>query len=64
MPILIYIALCVLVGYFGRNRTLGFWGYALASVIVSPLGGVLLLVPSEKKVKKIVAQETAQEAEA
>jgi NhaP-type Na+/H+ or K+/H+ antiporter len=44
--------LCILIiglaiGYVGRGKTLGFWGYFLISVLLSPIGGVLALAISE-----------------
>ncbi len=50
--ILIYIALCGLIGFIGKDRTLGFWGYFLGSIIFTPIGGILLLFPSERKAKE------------
>lgn len=44
---LIYISLSFLIGKIGENRRLGFWGYVIASLIFTPLGGILLLFPSE-----------------
>jgi len=48
MHIIIYLALCALVGLIGKNRKFGFWGYFFASIIFTPIGGLLLIVPSEK----------------
>ncbi len=52
MPIAIplgYVAISFLVGYLGRNRKMGFWGYFFATLLLTPFIGVLLLVISEKK---------------
>ncbi len=50
--ILIYILLCLLVGFLGRDRTLYFLGYFIFSLLLTPIGGLLLLVPSEVREKK------------
>ncbi|MBI1390268.1 MAG: hypothetical protein GC154_17650 [bacterium] len=45
--IAIYILLSILVALVGSNRRFGFWGYLFASIVLTPIGGLLLLVPSE-----------------
>lgn len=50
--ILIYLLLCVCIGYLGRNRTMHFLGYFLFSIILTPIGGILLLIPSELREPK------------
>jgi hypothetical protein len=32
------------VGYFGRHRTLGYWGVLIYSIIFSPIAGALALI--------------------
>ena len=32
------------IGYLGRNKKLGFWGFFFASLLLPPLMGVLLLI--------------------
>ncbi len=52
MPIgipLVYVAVSFVVGYLGRNRKMGFWGYFFATLLLTPFIGVLLLVISDKK---------------
>jgi hypothetical protein len=34
------------IAYFGRNRKLGFWGYFFASLLLTPLVGLLLVIIS------------------
>lgn len=46
---IIYVALCALVGYLGRERKLGFWPYLGFSLLLSPLMGIILVLVSEKK---------------
>jgi hypothetical protein len=46
-----WVAACALVGFAGRHRTLGFWGYFVLSLGLSPplVGGLLLLTASTRK---------------
>jgi len=42
----IYLFVCVLTGYFGRNTRIGFWGTTFLAILVTPLVvliGLLLL---------------------
>lgn len=36
-PGTLYFVLCGIVGWFGRNRLVGFWGSSLLAFFVSPL---------------------------
>jgi hypothetical protein len=47
--VVLYIGLCCLVAYLGRDRKFGFWGYLAASVIFDPVIGILLVLASDKK---------------
>jgi uncharacterized membrane protein YiaA len=50
MPILgllLMIALSYFIGFLGRNRKLGFWGYFFASLVLTPLIGLLLIVATD-----------------
>jgi len=47
---LFFIIMSLIIGYFGRYRKFGFWGYFFASLLLTPLLGLLLLVASEKHV--------------
>lgn len=49
---LIYLAVCLLVGLFGMNRKLGFWGYFFGSIALTPLIGAVLLFASDKKPRR------------
>ena len=42
--IVLYFALSLLVGFLGRGRSIGFIGYFLLSLIVSPLVMALVLL--------------------
>jgi hypothetical protein len=43
---LIYIGACLLIGMFGANKRMGFWGYFFASLALTPILGLLLLIIS------------------
>jgi uncharacterized membrane protein YiaA len=45
--LLIMIALSYFIGFLGRNRKLGFWGYFFASLVLTPLLGLLLVVATD-----------------
>jgi uncharacterized membrane protein YiaA len=50
MPIIglfISIVLSYFIGFLGRNRKLGFWGYFFASLVLTPLIGFLLIVATD-----------------
>lgn len=50
MYLLLYVLLCSAIAWFGRDRKLGFWGYLFASLLFTPIIGVVLLLASDKKV--------------
>jgi hypothetical protein len=45
-PILVavYILLCLVVGFVGRQRAFGFWGFFFFSMLVTPVIGTLALI--------------------
>ncbi len=47
-PILVYLALCVFVGFRGMDTKLGFWGTAFLSLIATPLIVFIALVLFDK----------------
>jgi len=50
MHFLLYILICILIGFFGATRKFGFWGYFFGSVVLTPLIGIILVLASDKKV--------------
>ena len=34
----------ILIGFFGRNFRFGFWGYFFASILLTPIIGLLMLL--------------------
>ncbi len=49
---LISLGLSLILGYLGRHRKMGFWGYFFGSLLLTPLIGVLLVVASDPKTSK------------
>lgn len=45
----LYIAVCIILGLLGRNRKLGGWGYFFASIVLTPLIGLLLIMASDPR---------------
>lgn len=54
---LLWIALSLLVGYVGRHRKFGFWGYMFVSLFLTPLVGFLTVLSSDAR-KNIEARPT------
>ncbi len=44
-----YFGLSLVLGIAGLNRKMGFWGYLLSSILLSPLIGFMLLLVSGKR---------------
>ncbi len=49
VTLLLYILVSVLVGFLGRNKKLGFWGYFFGSMLLTPLIGILLVLASSPR---------------
>ena len=49
VPFVIYLGFCYACASLGKNRKLGFWGYFVASVLLSPVIGFILLLASDEK---------------
>jgi hypothetical protein len=47
--ILFYLFACLAVGFVGRNRRIGLLGFFLASIVLTPLITLLILVLSAPK---------------
>jgi hypothetical protein len=43
------IALSLLIGAYGRDRKMGFWGYFFASLLLTPAVGLLLVLGSDRR---------------
>jgi hypothetical protein len=47
--LLIYLASCLVVALLGANKKFGFWGYFFASMALSPLIGIFIVMASDAK---------------
>lgn len=47
-----YLLVCFIIAYFGRNKSMTFWGYFFASIVLTPLVGALLVVVSRTREDK------------
>lgn len=48
MHVVIYLLLCLVVGFVGRRRKIGFLGYFLLAILVTPLIPLLFIVITER----------------
>lgn len=46
---IVSILLSVAVAFLGMNRKFGFWGYLFASLLFTPLIGLLFVLASDRK---------------
>lgn len=46
---MLYFSFSLIIGVFGMNRIMGFWGYLFCSIIFSPVIGLMVLLVSSKK---------------
>ncbi|WP_333873005.1 hypothetical protein [Methylobacter sp.] len=46
-----YILICVLIACLGIRRKFGFWGYFFASLLLTPLMGIILIAASDTKAR-------------
>lgn len=44
--LVIELILSLIIGYVGRDRKFGFWGYFFGSLLFTPLVGLLLVIAS------------------
>lgn len=45
----LWVAGSFVVAFLGISRKFGFWGYFFASLLFSPIGGILLVLASDPK---------------
>jgi len=51
MSSLVYLIVCLAIGFFGRNRKLTFWGYFFGSLLLTPIVGLILIFASDPRKK-------------
>ena len=60
MPALIWIGLSICAAYYGRFRRLGFWGWFILSLIVSPFLSLLILFITAPKTPRVIVERDEQ----
>jgi hypothetical protein len=48
MIVIVWSTLALMIGLLGANRKFGFWGYFFASLFLTPLLGLILVLASDK----------------
>lgn len=46
---IVYLLICLMIGFFGRNRKLTFWGYFFGSIVLTPIVGLILVFASDPR---------------
>tara|TARA_R110000782_G_scaffold269225_1_gene366939 strand:- start:37997 stop:38329 length:333 start_codon:yes stop_codon:yes gene_type:complete len=54
MIFVVWIILCFVVAFAGKNKTIGYGGTFLISLLLSPLIGLIVALVSKEKVTKII----------
>lgn len=49
VQIVLYVLAGIIIGLFGINKKMGFWGYFFGSILLTPAVGLILLLVSEKR---------------
>ena len=52
VAVLLYFLLSLAVAILGINRKFGFWGYFFASLLMSPVVGLILMLGSDPRHKR------------
>jgi hypothetical protein len=60
MYAIIYLLLSALIGYLGKDRKFGFWGYFACAVIFTPIIGLIIVLASDRKKPAIIVEPQAQ----
>jgi hypothetical protein len=47
--VLLYIAVAALIGWIGRGRKFGAWGYFFAGILLTPVISILLVCASDRR---------------
>ena len=49
--VVIYVGSSFLIALLGKNRKFGFWGYFFASLLLTPVIGIILILASDPRPK-------------
>lgn len=61
--VIVYIVLCLGVGYLGIDRKMGFWGYFFFALFFSPILALLMVLVSDRRAKPPDPPSPAQVSE-
>ncbi len=48
LAVLLYLFIAAIVGYLGRGRKFGAWGYFFAGILLTPIISLLLVLASDR----------------
>lgn len=57
MFFILYVGLSLFIGFIGKNRKFGFWGFFFSSLLLSPIAGLLAYFASCEKIRLIVKDD-------
>lgn len=57
MFFILYVGLSLFIGFIGKDRKFGFWGFFFSSLLLSPLAGLLAYFASCEKIRLIVKDD-------
>jgi len=49
LMVILYVSVAALVGFIGRRRKFGAWGYFFGSILLTPIIGALLIMASDRR---------------
>jgi hypothetical protein len=57
--ITVYLVLCLAIGFLGRRRRIGFWGFFFASILLTPmLAGIFIFLAAPAKRRRPIVKRT------
>lgn len=59
--LIVYVGLCVLIGYIGRDKKFGFIGNFLISLFLSPVVGLIVWLVQSDAAPKVVEKAAGPE---
>lgn len=54
ITLFVYVLLSWITAWCGRNRVFGFWGYFFASILLTPVLGVLFVIASAERESQVM----------
>lgn len=54
-----YVGASLFIGFLGRNRKFGFWGFFFSSLLLSPVAGLLAYFASCERIKVMIKDKEA-----